>query len=216
MRKKDLNKKLLANIILIIVISLVTNVVAETLVNSKDVYYEDNSGLGFNNVQDAIDATCIKFSDKLDSFKSEALKEMYPVGSIYISTSLDTKEKVGEALGGTWQVYGAGRTLIGAGTGNDGKTSKTFKIGESSGEYNHTLTESEMPSHMHRGLDVNGTVVAPWNSGNTGTLAAFDIGSLYVGNLNVVNSVKTGTTGGSQPHNNLQPYITAYMYQRTA
>ena len=207
MRKKDLNKKLLANIILIIVISLVTNVVAETLVNSKDVYYEDNSGLGFNNVQDAIDATCIKFSDKLDSFKSEALKEMYPVGSIYISTSLDTKEKVGEALGGTWQVYGAGRTLIGAGTGNDGKTSKTFKIGESSGEYNHTLTESEMPSH--RGLDVNGTVVAPWNSGNTGTLAAFDIGSLYVGNLNVVNSVKTGTTGGSQPHNNLQPYIAA-------
>ena len=63
-------------------------VLAESIINSKDVYYEDKSGLGVNNVQDAIDGTCTKFNNNLTNLKKELLNQMYPVGSVYISATL--------------------------------------------------------------------------------------------------------------------------------
>ncbi len=84
--KKNINKimniKILSAFILGIVISVITSyVLAETIIDSKDVYYKDNSGLAVNNVQDAIDGTCKRFEEKVDTF----LDKVYPVGSIYIS-----------------------------------------------------------------------------------------------------------------------------------
>ena len=38
--------------------------------------------------------------------------------------------------------------------------------------------------------------------------AEYDGGSLYY--------IPSGNNGGNQPHNNLQPYITCYMFKRTA
>ena len=40
-------------------------VVAESLINSKDVVYEDNSNLAADNVQEAIDGTCSKIDTRL-------------------------------------------------------------------------------------------------------------------------------------------------------
>ena len=80
----------------------------------------------------------------------EVKNEMYPVGSIYISAEMSTKEAVESKLGGTWEKYGEGRTLIGEGTGNDQNgLSKEFAINSQGGEYNHHLTINEMPSHNH-------------------------------------------------------------------
>ncbi len=119
-----------------IILSAVTAyAVAETTINSKDVYYEDNSALGFNNVQDAIDGTCTKFSQKIDTF----LDKVYPIGSIYISTTLSTVTEVKETLGGTWEVYGNGRTLLSS-TGESGKTG---------GSTTTTLTTDNLPEHTH-------------------------------------------------------------------
>ena len=88
-------------------------------------------------------------NELLNQLKTEMLKSMYPVGSIYISAEISTKEEIESKLGGIWENYGQGRTLVGVGEGNDGKISKVFVNGETGGEYNHVLTIEEMPSHTH-------------------------------------------------------------------
>lgn len=47
----------------------------------------------------------------------------------------------------------------------------------------------------------------------TGTYAMLNDGR---GNVASGSSVKVTTTGGGQAHDNLQPYVTVYMYRRTA
>lgn len=42
-----------------------------------------------------------------------SLDEIYPIGSIYLTTTLDTTTKVHNALGGTWAVWGKGRVPVG-------------------------------------------------------------------------------------------------------
>ena len=107
--KKKLDKKVyllvLISFILGIMISITSSyVLAQTLVNSSDVYYDKtSSGLAVNNVQAAIDGTCTKFSNELTNF----LNKIYPVGSIYISTASTNPSTF---LGGTWEAYGKGQT----------------------------------------------------------------------------------------------------------
>ena len=123
-------------VVLAVVISTISSyVLAETIMNSKDVYYKDNSNLLANNVQDAIDGTCTKFENKVDNF----LDKIYPVGSIYITTTLSTTAQVKEALGGEWAIYGDGRTLL----SSSGKSEQT------GGANTVTLTTDNLPSHTH-------------------------------------------------------------------
>ena len=112
-------------------------------VNSSNVEYKDNASLGVTNVQAAIDGTCTKFSNQLAEFK----KSMYPVGSIYLSTSLSSPSAVASKLGGTWEVYGQGRTLVGV--GSNGTTN--YAVNNTGGKETNstTLTKSNLPSHSH-------------------------------------------------------------------
>lgn len=79
-------------------------------------------------------------------FKKDIVDLIYPVGSIYISMNPADPSTL---FGGTWEAFGQGRTLIGAGTGDDGSRSLSFTAGGTGGEYKHTLTIGEMPSHTH-------------------------------------------------------------------
>ena len=69
-----------------------------------------------------------------------ALNKIYPVGSIYISTTLNTTDKVKEALGGTWVAYGSGRVLRGT-------TGEANVTGGTTGSI--SLTADNLPSHRH-------------------------------------------------------------------
>ena len=131
---------------------------AESIMNSKDVYYKDNSGLLADNVQDAIDGTCIKFESKVDNF----LDKIYPIGSIYISATLSTVDQVKNVLGGTWEVYGKGQTLVGIDTSQTefntiGKTGGAKSVSYTpKGTIGSTgLTISQIPSHSHTYDKVN-------------------------------------------------------------
>lgn len=90
-------------------------------------------------------------------FKKDIVDLIYPVGSIYISMNSTNPSTL---FGGTWEAFGQGRVLIGAGTGNDGSTSLSFTAGSTGGEYKHTLSVSEMPSHTHTQNAHNHTVGA--------------------------------------------------------
>ncbi|MFR6072627.1 MAG: DUF859 family phage minor structural protein, partial [Faecalitalea cylindroides] len=65
------------------------------------------------------------------------LNKIFPVGAVYITYD---KKNPGTFLGGTWEQFGQGRTLVGEGTGNDGSTSMSFTTGATGGEYTHRLT----------------------------------------------------------------------------
>ena len=100
-----------------------------------------------------------------------------------------------------WEYFsaGAGRGIIGSGQGQ-GLTNRTLL--ESGGEETHTLTEAEMPSHTHPGT------IASDSGPNAAHLAVQDPQNLpqYRGAI--------GATGGSQPHNNMQPYIALLFCQK--
>lgn len=134
---------------------------------------------------------------------SELLDKIYPVGSIFMSATLSTTSSVATALGGTWVAWGAGRVPVGVDAG-DGDFDTAEETG---GEKTHTLTVSEMPSHHHDREFVDTTSGGSGYGKRTG----FYYNGGWWGSY-----TSTTNTGGGQSHNNLQPYITCYMYKRIA
>ena len=139
-------------------------------------------------VQDQIlelKTTITGMQNQIDNIKGEVINEIYPVGSIYMSTTDDTKEKVQEKFGGTWEKYAQGRTIIGEGIGTDSNgLVKTFENNVTDGEYVHTLSSNEIASHTHS---------IPSLSGTTGST-----GSGY--SLHHTCQTKTTSSSGSHSH----------------
>jgi microcystin-dependent protein len=81
-----------------------------------------------------------------------------------------------------------------------------FIQGQAGGETAHTVTISELPAHNHLvGCNSQaGDQVAP-----TGRIWAQTSQNPYGANTNLqaMDPSTIGNTGGSQPHNNLQPYL---------
>ena len=79
-------------------------------------------------------------------------------------------------------------------------------IGEQGGVPAVTLLQSEMPSHNHQamGRSIQGNNISP--AGNN--WAGSTIARPYQADPNsVMNAQSTTITGGSQPHNNMPPYL---------
>jgi microcystin-dependent protein len=78
--------------------------------------------------------------------------------------------------------------------------------GERGGEQAHTLTQSEMPQHVHPMAAVAGNASTPIAAGNS--LAAAN--NLYAPPTNLVALTPSSITnvGGSQAHLNMQPFLT--------
>ena len=135
-------------------------------------------------------------SDLQNIIKKVVLDTYYPIGKIYITLGNENPNKT---IGGTWIKFGAGRCLVGVDTSQE-EFSTVEKTG---GEKTHKLKVSEMPSHEH------GLVNA-----NTG---GYSMGfSIQYQDRGYDGNFYTDSKGGSEAHNNLQPYITCYMWKRTA
>ena len=157
----------------------------------------------------------------IDAFVSACLLKIYPVGSIYMTVDKDRDPAA--FLGGTWERWGQGCVPVGVKDDDD-----DFKSSElTGGEKQHTLTTRETPTHTH---DIS---VKPDRSGYGGSIYITTEQGSYVKYLPTANStnnrigleaglgspdsvVLMSNIGGDKPHNNLQPYITCYMWKRTA
>lgn len=144
-----------------------------------------------------------------------AAQAAYPVGSIYMNASVSTNP--GTLLGfGTWTAFGAGRVLIGV----DGSNALFDTVEETGGSadavvvsHTHTATVTD-PGHTH--------TFSPAISASTPSATS---GNIYLGGTTSVSGTNSATTGISVANSatgvsgtnaNLQPYITVYMWKRTA
>ena len=155
----------------------------------------------------------MKYANPLHS----AALAAYPVGSIYMSVAATNP---GTLFGGTWQrIYGK---FLFAADGN-------IQAGQVGGEAQHRLTEGELPK-LRGGImtgsgeslpDTNGygvfrsangicSTTTPRHNGQPtpDAWSTFPAGEAYAG-LEIV-------FGGGQPHNNMPPYLSVYVWQRTA
>lgn len=168
-----------------------------------------------------------------DDVGSEAVisiigKALYPIGAIYMSTANVNPSTF--ITGTTWVAWGSGKVPVGVDT-NDTSFNTVEKTG---GEKIHTLTESEMPKHNHTGTqsidaDVysqkDPTAITPsvqyerkrhtadFTASTIETITAYEQGTRLATDLVEVDyGIEKG---GDSAHNNLQPYITCFMFKRT-
>ena len=116
-----------------------------------------------NETEDALN----NMSESLSNLKTKvnklsALDKKYPIGSIYITTD---NTNPSTTLGGTWEAYGQGRTLIGMGSNG---TNNYQTISSTGGNSKVTLQSSNLPSHTHT-LTPLGTVTSTFNGVSTST-----------------------------------------------
>ena len=134
--------------------------------------------------------------------KQEIVDFIYPVGSLFIST---TSTKPSAYLGGTWERWGQGRVPISV-SDTDSDFNTANKTG---GEKNHTLLTDEMPSHLHAKGTLATSSAGAHEHSVSGTAAS-------AGNHSHTISGSTASAGSGNAHNNMPPYITCYMWKRTA
>lgn len=135
---------------------------------------------------------------------SALVNKLYPVGCIYQSTSSTSPASF---LGGTWERI-KDKFILAAGD--------TYAAGKTGGEAGHALTVDEMPAHRHEGIDIDNLYCFGWENGSrTGVNFKNFYGGTYWGD-DVQNRLASGYAGGSTAHNNMPPYLTVYVWKRTA
>ena len=191
----------------------------------------------------------VNLKTQVNNLTNERLNKTYPVGSIYITTSYSTASQVASALGGTWQAYGSGKTLVGVNTSD----SNFSTVGKTGGSATTTLSASNLPSHSHSIPALSGSTnsagththnLSVWSFNgvdNSGGISRYGLDFAKTGTHAIKTSVDesaentwgiysagahthtvttkastSGTTGSGTSFSNLQPYITVYMYKRTA
>ena len=135
---------------------------------------------------------------------------MYPVGSVYITYN---NVNPGTFLGGTWERFGQGRTLVGEGTGNDGSTSMSFTSNSTDGKYKNT--------HYHVtsfGWDMNAFYAGKPDGAKNGDYTRTSVipnGYIVSANSSATSQSRLNWTD-DRTISNVQPYIVVYFWRRTA
>lgn len=147
---------------------------------------------------------------------------IYPIGSIYLTVAGNTSPA--SLFGGTWERI-KDCFLLAAGD--------TYQAGVTGGESSHILSVNEMPSHSHaNSITTNGghthtghtKEVRGFVSGQPSSDCARNISSSYdYSGITITDSagahshsVTINNAGGGAAHNNMPPYLTVYVWKRTA
>jgi hypothetical protein len=169
------------------------------------------------------------------AFVQAAIALLYPVGSIYTNATSSTNP--GTLLGfGTWVAFGAGRVMVGFDSGN-----ALFDTAEETGgsadaitvSHTHTATVTDSGHRHELAANVSSGSVYPsttvtasnqiiasaWAANSESYILAGTSTDATIGRSSSETtgvSVSNSTTGSSGTNANYQPYITVYMWKRTA
>ena len=125
---------------------------------------------------------------------------IFPVGSLFFST---TPTNPSAWLGGTWEIFGNGRVLVGVDSSDN-----LLNASEKTGGSINPLSEH---SHLYRlrATTLNG------NAGNQ-SIAGYNANIMSSNTMVIYDEGNGNSAGDNSNHNNWQPYITCYMWKRTA
>lgn len=142
---------------------------------------------------------------------SAALQAMMPVGFV-VTLGVNTNPATLYGFG-TWTAI-QGRVVVGV-----SDSDSDFDLNDTGGAKTHTLSVAELPnvsgSFGIHGQE-NGTLFAGRSGYTTGSLFSGKYGNLnyYSGSQSYTNPGFSFGSGGA--HNNMQPYIAKYVWERTA
>lgn len=163
-------------------------------------------------------STQISTTAYVDAAITAVKTALFPVGAIYTAI---VSTNPGTLLGfGTWTAFGAGRVMVGLDAGN-----ALFDTAEETGgsadaivvSHTHTATVTD-PGHSHTlftGYAGTGTGSTNASSYQAKTLPT-DTATVGIDTNTTGVSVAISTTGSSGTNANYQPFITVYMWKRTA
>jgi len=155
------------------------------------------------------------------AFVQAVKASLFPVGAIYTAV---VSTNPGTLLGfGTWTAFGAGRVMVGFDSDN-----ALFDTAEETGgsadavavSHTHTATSTVSdPGHFHTTTLENttgagGTPGAKWSALTSATQTSSANTDSKTTDITVSTSVTS--SGSSGTNANYQPYITVYMWKRTA
>lgn len=152
------------------------------------------------------------------AFVQAAFQILHPVGSIYFNATNSTNP--GTLLGfGTWTAFGAGRVPVGFDS-----TNVLFDTAEETGgsadavvvSHTHTATSTVTdPGHLHTFVANYPDIYDGASNGNNnvGTAQTRNTATATTG---ITVATTNASTGSSGTNANYQPYITVYMWKRTA
>lgn len=172
----------------------------------------------------ALNETGLKYV--LQTLKSKIWKEVYPVGSIYMSVNSTNPSTL---FGGTWEQI-QDTFLLASGS--------TYSAGTTGGEAEHTLSTDELPSHNHgskslvgklqframstggNNVDViSGNSICSYteNGGESWSYSLTRNSTSQKTDVITINATHThSSVGNNTAHNNMPPYLAVYMWKRTA
>lgn len=156
---------------------------------------------------------------------------MYPVGSIYISVN---NVNPSTYFGGTWEAFGTGKTLVGVDTNDTDFNTVQKTGGVKTNSYtpagtinNHALTINELPNVTgdawanfvcHQDGSTSSGVLSYEYGGKSGAFTSGDrlpFGHIKI-NFGSGWGHNHGWTGTAANISTVQPYVTVYMWKRTA
>lgn len=150
------------------------------------------------------------------AFVTAALASVYPVGSIYINSSVSTNPAT--LLGfGTWEEFGAGRVMVGLNS-SDSLFDTLEETGGSKNaivvSHSHSATSSVSdPGHSHT---MGGTFQLYGYPNVSSVFTQIGNSSTSSSTTGISVSTSVSSTGDSGTNANLPPFIVVKMWKRTA
>lgn len=161
------------------------------------------------------------------AFVHNLMELLHPVGSVYINATSSTNP--GTLFGfGTWVAFGAGRVPVGFDSAN-----ALFNVAEETGgsydatvvSHTHSFSATTSTASLTGGFSVDGGILSAsgvmsvssdnYYLNNTAATGAYGRVNMDASHSHTVSGT-TGSTGSSGTNANIQPYITVYMWKRTA
>ena len=186
-----------------IIILLIVDIATVNKNEERKTLIEEISKV-YNQDEEDVNGSVSKTSSNGYLSESEVLNKMYPIGSIYISTN---NQNPGEIIGGEWEAYAQGRTIVGV-----GKSDREFKSGETGGSSTQDLRA--LIGAVDSSANTIGYYAAAKVPSYGYTYAIVGSGSKSnIANSRINHSTMVKTASGGTP-STLQPYIAAYIWQR--
>ena len=160
---------------------------------------------------------------------------IYPVGSIYTSVNSTSPA---DLFGGTWEAMPAGRVLLAQGTSEWGVE---YKAGSTGGEHEHQLSVVELPKFTPTGSMTNAPLTGTFtiNNSNTGGFEIstsgiiskigiqsrpiagggsnwYELANGFAIDATHAHKLTFESIGSDSAHNIMQPYLSVFMWKRTA